>query len=91
MGEEFIDESIRVNDTEAIRMAKYLSVNDGLFIGSSTAINAVAAVHVAKRLPPGANIVIIACDSGSRHLSKFWKEAKQIDYDISLEEIIGGI
>ncbi|CAI2000271.1 hypothetical protein SEUBUCD646_0G02780 [Saccharomyces eubayanus] len=91
MGEEFIDESIRVNDTQAIRMAKYLSVNDGLFVGSSTAINAVAAVQIAKRLPPGANIVIIACDSGSRHLSKFWKEAKQMEYDISLKEITGGI
>ncbi|CAI4062090.1 hypothetical protein SKDZ_07G2650 [Saccharomyces kudriavzevii ZP591] len=88
MGEEFIDESIRVNDNQAIRMAKYLSVNDGLFVGSSTAINAVAAVKVAKRLSPGANIVIIACDSGSRHLSKFWKEAKEINHDISLEEIM---
>lgn len=88
MGEEFIDESIRVNDSQAIRMAKYLSVNDGLFVGSSTAINAVAAIQIAKRLSHGSNIVIIACDSGSRHLSKFWKEAKEIDHDISLEEII---
>lgn len=88
MGEKFIDESIRVNDNQAIRMAKYLSVNDGLFVGSSTAINAVAAIQVAKTLPHGSNIVIIACDSGSRHLSKFWKEAKEIDHDVSLEEVI---
>lgn len=87
-GEELIDESIRVTDKQAIGMAKYLSVNDGLFIGSSTAINAVAAVKLASRLPKGSRIVIIACDSGSRHLSKFWKEAKIVDNKISIDEIL---
>ncbi|SCU87050.1 LADA_0E01684g1_1 [Lachancea dasiensis] len=87
-GEAFIDDAVRVTDSQAIRMAKFLSVNDGFFIGSSTAINAVAAVKVAKHLPPGSKIVIIACDSGSRHLSKFWKAAKQIDPRISLQEVL---
>lgn len=87
-GESTIDESIRVNDKQAIKMAKYLSVNDGLFIGSSTAINAVAALKVAKRLPTNSNIVIIACDSGTRHLSKFWKEARAVDRTVSIEDIL---
>lgn len=87
-GEDLIDESMRVTDKQAIRMAKYLSVNDGLFVGSSTAINAVAALQLAERLPKGSRIVIIACDSGSRHLSKFWKEAKMIDNKIDVDEIL---
>lgn len=87
-GEHNIDESIRVSDKQAIGMAKFLSVNDGLFVGSSTAINAVAAVRLAERLPPGSRIVIIACDSGSRHLSKFWKEARLVNRDVTIDEII---
>lgn len=45
--------------------------NDGLFIGSSSAMNCVGAVRVAKALGPGHTIVTILCDSGMRHLSKF--------------------
>lgn len=93
-GEQCIDEAMRVTDDQAVKMAKYLSVNDGLFVGSSTAINAVVAVQLARRLQNDNDIkhvpriVIIACDSGSRHLSKFWKIAKDIDRNITLEEIV---
>lgn len=45
--------------------------NDGLFIGSSSAMNCVGAIRVAKALGPGHTIVTILCDSGMRHLSKF--------------------
>lgn len=45
--------------------------NDGLFIGSSSAMNCVGAVRVAKALGPGHTVVTILCDSGMRHLSKF--------------------
>lgn len=88
MGEHYIDASIRVTDDQAIKMSKFLSVQDGLFVGSSTAINAVAAVKLSKNLGKGSRIVIIACDSGSRHLSKFWKTAKDIDRDITLEQVM---
>lgn len=92
-GEKYIDESIRVTDPQAIKMAKFLSINEGLFIGSSTAINAVAALELIRRndqaiLPNDSNIVIIACDSGSRHLSKFWKEALQVPDTVTLNEIL---
>ncbi|AAS54510.1 AGR021Cp [Eremothecium gossypii ATCC 10895] len=86
--EEYIDSSIRVTDEQAIKMAKYLCVNDGLFIGSSTAVNAVAAVRVAQEMPAGSTLVLIACDSGSRHLSKFWKEASAVRNDIQLCDIV---
>ena len=69
-------------------MAKYLCINDGLFWGSSAAINCVAAVKTALKYGPGQNIVVIACDSGDRHLSKFWKHAVQIPKDVSLEDVL---
>lgn len=87
-GEEYIDDAVRVSDQQAIRMAKFLSVNDGLFIGSSTAINAVAAIQVAREMKPGSKVVIIACDSGSRHLSKFWKAAMTVSNTITLDEVL---
>lgn len=88
LGEPHIDESMRVTDEQAIKMAKFLSVNDGLFVGSSTAINAVAAVKLAENLGTDSRIVIIACDAGSRHLSKFWKEAKKVSRDITLAQVM---
>ncbi|CAN6691580.1 unnamed protein product [Malus baccata var. baccata] len=45
--------------------------NNGLFLGSSSAMNCVGAVRAAQSLGPGHTIVTILCDSGKRHLSKF--------------------
>lgn len=72
MSEGFIDDAIRVTDQEAIDMARYLVHQEGLFIGSSSAINCVAAVRIARELGPGHTIVTLLCDSGQRHLTKFW-------------------
>ena len=35
-------------------------------------MNCVGAVKAARMLGPGHTIVTILCDSGQRHLSKFW-------------------
>ena len=53
-------------------LIRYLLKNDGLFLGSSSAMNCVGAVRVAQALGPGHTIVTILCDSGMRHLSKFY-------------------
>ncbi|ODV64153.1 putative cysteine synthase [Ascoidea rubescens DSM 1968] len=88
-GEDLIDGAIRVTDDQALKMAKFLLVNDGLFWGSSSAVSCVAAIKLAqKQSQKGKKIVVIACDSGNRHLSKFWKEASKISSDISIEEIL---
>jgi cysteine synthase len=47
---------------------------EGLFVGSSSCVNLCAAVHVARELGPGHRIVTILCDSGARHLSKFYND-----------------
>ncbi len=38
-GRELIDDAIKVDDSEAIAMARWLVEKDGLFVGSSTAVN----------------------------------------------------
>lgn len=55
-------------------MAHYLLREEGLFVGSSSAMNCVGAVMAAKELGPGHTIVTILCDSGQRHLTKFWSQ-----------------
>lgn len=86
--EPYIDEAIRVTDEQALKMAKFICVNDGLFWGSSAAINCVAAVKTALKYGPGQKIVVIACDSGARHLSKFWKEATSLPNNLTLDDVL---
>ncbi|KAI8871183.1 tryptophan synthase beta subunit-like PLP-dependent enzyme [Ramicandelaber brevisporus] len=70
----WVDDAVKVSDEEAVRMSRYLVERDGLFVGSSTAVNCVAAVRLARKLGPGHTIVTIICDSGQRHLAKFWSD-----------------
>ncbi|KAK6205337.1 cysteine synthase (O-acetylserine sulfhydrylase) (O-acetylserine (thiol)-lyase) [Scheffersomyces amazonensis] len=86
--EPYLHEAIRVSDDQALKMAKYLCINDGLFWGSSAAINCVAAIQTALKYGPGQRIVVVACDSGARHLSKFWKQASDIPNDITINDIL---
>ncbi|CDP01522.1 unnamed protein product [Coffea canephora] len=67
-----LDGAFRGTDLEAVEMSRYLLKKDGLFLGSSSAMNCVGAVRVAQALGPGHTIVTILCDSGMRHLSKFY-------------------
>ncbi|KAK1406950.1 hypothetical protein QVD17_38560 [Tagetes erecta] len=66
-----LDGAFKGTDLEAVEMSRFLLKNDGLFIGSSSAMNCVGAVKLARLLGPGHTIVTILCDSGMRHLSKF--------------------
>lgn len=67
-----IDDAFKVSDEESVEMAAYLLRNEGLFVGSSSAVNCVGAVKAACKLGPGHTIVTILCDGGQRHLSKFY-------------------
>ncbi|KAJ2155907.1 Cysteine synthase 2 [Coemansia sp. RSA 552] len=69
-----LDGAVSVSDGEAVSMSRWLMANDGLFVGSSAAINCVAALNIARALGPGHTIVTILADSGQRHLTKFWND-----------------
>jgi cysteine synthase A len=71
-GLDVIDDAVRVSDQEAVDMAHWILKQEGLFVGSSSAMNLVGAVRTAKQLPEKSNIVTIVCDSGQRHLTRFW-------------------
>jgi cysteine synthase A len=61
----------RVSTAEAMAMALRLAREEGIFGGPSTGANVAAALRVAARLGRDATVVTIACDSGSKYLSKF--------------------
>ncbi len=58
----------RVSTVEAKAMAKRLAREEGLFPGTSTGGNVVAAVRLADRLGPTTTVVTIMCDTGMKYL-----------------------
>ncbi|XP_042010995.1 cysteine synthase 2-like [Salvia splendens] len=78
-----LDGAFRGSDKEAVEMSRYLLKNDGLFLGSSSAMNCVGAVRVAQQMGPGHTIVTILCDSGMRHLSKFYNAEYLAKYGLT--------
>mmetsp|Transcript_18769 Transcript_18769/g.32480 ORF Transcript_18769/g.32480 Transcript_18769/m.32480 type:complete len:405 (+) Transcript_18769:1887-3101(+) len=69
-----VDLAFRSSDEESARMARHLMRHDALFVGSSSALCCVGAVKLARQLPPGSVVCTILCDSGQRHLTKFWND-----------------
>jgi cysteine synthase A len=59
-----------VSTLDADTMAMRLAREEGVFAGTSTGGNIVAALRLAEELPPGATIVTIMCDTGMKYLSK---------------------
>lgn len=74
-GLPYITHAFRGTDQEAVEMAYFLLRNDGLFIGSSSAMNCVGAVRMARLLGPGHVVVTCLCDGGARGLSKLYNAA----------------
>ena len=64
-----VDEIQPVTTEDAKAMARRLAREEGIFAGTSSGANVVAALRVAERLGTGATVVTIMCDSGLRYLS----------------------
>lgn len=68
--EGIADRIERVSTEEANAMAQRLASEEGLFGGTSTGGNVVAALRLAQGLEPGSTIVTVMCDTGMKYLSK---------------------
>jgi cysteine synthase len=69
-----IDTAVTIGDQELVLMAHWLLQNEGLFVGSSSALNIAAACQVARDLGPGHTIVTVVCEGGVRGASRFWNK-----------------
>lgn len=73
-----IDTGHLVTDQEIVNVAHWILKYEGLFVGSSSAMNIAAAIkHALARKDKNTgsdplNIVTVICDGGNRHLSRFW-------------------
>jgi cysteine synthase len=54
---------------EAVRMCRRLAREEGIFAGTSSGLNVIAALRVAQRLAADATVATIMIDSGLRYLS----------------------
>ena len=64
-----VDEVISVPTSDAKHMARRLASSDGIFAGTSSGGNVVAAIRVAQALGTDANVVTLMVDSGLKYLS----------------------
>jgi len=65
------DQIERVCTEEAVAMALRLAREEGLFAGTSTGANVIAALRLAEQLGPDATIVTIMCDTGMKYLETY--------------------
>lgn len=68
---ETADQIERVSTEAATAMALRLAREEGLFAGTSTGCNVIAALRVAERLGPAATVVTVMCDTGMKYLKAF--------------------
>lgn len=67
-----VDEAYRIEDTEWLPVLFNLVQEEGLCVGTSSALNVVGAMKLARALGPGKTIVTMLCDYGNRYQSKLF-------------------
>jgi cysteine synthase len=78
-----VDDAIRISDPEMIDMLFHLAKHEGLFVGTSAALNVMAAYRLASaEKDSGKVFVTVLCDHGSRYQSKLlssdWLKEKNL-------------
>jgi len=65
------DQIEQVSTKEAMDMALRLAREEGLFAGTSTGGNVIAALRLAEQLGPDATVVTVMCDTGMKYLKTY--------------------
>ena len=77
--DDVADDVCTVSTAEAMAMSRRLAREEGVFAGTSSGGNVVAALRVAKELGPDATVVTLIVDSGLKYLStKLYKSGAGI-------------
>ena len=64
-----VDEIVPVAGNEAMRLSRELARKEGIFVGTSSGGTLAAALEVARRSPPGTNIVCMLPDTAERYMT----------------------
>lgn len=81
-----LDDAVRVTDQEAVDFAHWLLKEEGLFVGSSSAMNVIGAVRVAMEMDANSIVVTVICDGGQRHLTRFWNRDFVLEWGLQWPE-----
>lgn len=63
------DEARAIDEQEARKIARSLAKEEGIFAGTSSGLNVVAALQLARELGPGKTVATVAVDSGFKYLA----------------------
>jgi cysteine synthase A len=63
------DEARAIDELEARAMARRLARQEGILVGTSSALNIVAALRLARELGPGKVVATVAVDTGLKYLA----------------------
>ena len=69
LDKSFFDEARGIEEAEARRMAWRLAREEGIFTGTSSGMNVVGAIELARELGTGHTVVTVAVDSGLKYLA----------------------
>ncbi len=69
LDKDFYDEARGIDEEAAREMARRLAREVGVFAGTSTGLNVVAALQLARELGSGHTVVTVAVDSGLKYLA----------------------
>ncbi|KAE8319218.1 tryptophan synthase beta subunit-like PLP-dependent enzyme [Aspergillus transmontanensis] len=65
---QLYDEALAISEDEGRSMCRRLAREEGLLVGTSTGLNVVAAIGLARKLGPGKTVVTVAADTGLKYL-----------------------
>ncbi|KAJ6078770.1 Tryptophan synthase beta subunit-like PLP-dependent enzymes superfamily [Penicillium canescens] len=66
---QLYDEALAISEEEGRSMCRRLAKEEGLLAGTSTGLNVVAAIKLAKQLGPGKRVVTVAADTGLKYVN----------------------
>ncbi|MCZ6671590.1 MAG: cysteine synthase family protein [Verrucomicrobia bacterium] len=69
LDEKLYDEARGIDEKEARRTVRRLAKEEGIFAGTSSGLNVVGALQVAKELGEGKTVVTVAVDTGLKYLA----------------------
>jgi cysteine synthase A len=82
---ELIDDIVPINGDDALRCARDLAQQEGIFAGISGGATLAGALKVAESAPPGSSILCMLPDTGERYLSTTLFE--DVSEEMTAEEI----
>jgi len=82
MDASIVDEWVKVSDADSFHIARRMAREEGLLVGGSGGTAVWAALEIAKRFGPDAQILAMIPDSGRSYLSKFYDDNWMLNHGL---------